>query len=168
MMTQQSIACFGAAPVQSPAFAPQHERRLRLAILNIPPPEVRSEAKPRRTQNARAALFIATFLFVPTNALACSCMRSSPEVIRQQAAVIIEGKVTAVSREGDINGRVTARIVVSRQVKGKTTRAITVSTRGNSAACGYAFKAGQSGEFLLTREQGRYTTNLCLMMGVRK
>jgi hypothetical protein len=108
------------------------------------------------------------FALFPTQVLACSCMRGDPEITRRQASVIIEGKVVGVKREGDINGRVTARIAVTRQVKGKTPRTVTVSTRGNSAACGVSFKSGQTGEFLLVREQGRYSTNLCLMMGARQ
>jgi hypothetical protein len=85
-----------------------------------------------------------------------------------QAAAIIEGRVLGVKREGDINGRVIARIAVSRQVKGATPRTVTVTTRGNSAACGYAFAPGQRGEFLLAQDRGRYTTNLCLMIGARR
>jgi hypothetical protein len=85
-----------------------------------------------------------------------------------QAAAIIEGRVLAVKREGDINGRVIARIAVSRQVKGSTPRTVTVSTGGNSAMCGVEFRQGQTGEFLLARERGRFTTNICLMLGARR
>jgi hypothetical protein len=123
------------------------------------------QAEKRSTSIAAAMLL---FTLIPTQALACSCRRGDPEVTRGQASVIIEGKVVGLKREGDINGRMIARIAVTRQVKGKTLRSVTVSTRGNSAACGVALKPGQKGEFLLMREQGRYSTNLCLMMGARQ
>lgn len=85
-----------------------------------------------------------------------------------QAAAIIEGRVLGVKREGDANGRLIARIFVTRKVKGSTPRTVTVTTRGNGAACGVAFTTGQTGEFLLARDRGRYTTNMCLMMGARR
>ncbi len=108
------------------------------------------------------------FLLGPSLAHACSCIAIAPEHWRRQAAAIVEGKVLGVKREGDLNGRVVARIAVSRQVKGSTPRIVTVTTRGNSAACGYNFSPGRTGEFLLARERGRYTTNLCLMLGARR
>jgi hypothetical protein len=95
-------------------------------------------------------------------------MRIAPEGYRQQAAVIIEGKVLGIKREGDINGRVITRIAVSKLVKGEAPRTVTVSTRGNSAACGVNFTKGQTGEFLLSRDNGRFTTNSCLMIGARR
>jgi hypothetical protein len=107
-------------------------------------------------------------LLTPSLAQACSCIRIAPEGFRQQAAAIVDGRVLGVKRDGGINGRVIARIAVSRQVKGSTPRTVTVTTRGNSAMCGYNFQPGQIGEFLLARERGRFTTNLCLMMGARR
>jgi hypothetical protein len=114
-----------------------------------------------------AALALAAIL-APSAAHACSCIRIAPEGFRMQAAAIVEGRVLAVKREGDMNGRLIARIAVSRLVKGRTPRTVTVSTRANSAACGVAFTPGQTGEFLLARENGRFTTNLCLMIGARR
>jgi hypothetical protein len=116
-------------------------------------------------------LCAATFgilLLSPSAAHACSCIRIAPEGFRSQAAAIVEGKVLGVRREDGMNGRVIARIAVSRQVKGRTPRTLTVSTRGSSAACGIDFSPGQTGEFLLARENGRFTTNLCLMIGARR
>jgi hypothetical protein len=115
------------------------------------------------------ALFVVPFLILfPAAAEACSCIRIAPEGFRRQAAVIIEGKVIGVKREGDINGRVIARIAVSKLVKGNAPRTVTVTTRGNSAACGVEFQKGLTGEFLLARENGRLSTNLCLMLGARR
>jgi hypothetical protein len=116
----------------------------------------------------RMVLFAALLTLIPTPAFACSCMRIAPEGFRQQAAAIIEGRVTGVKREGGINGRLIARIAVSRVVKGQTPKTVTVTTRGNSAACGVGFHPGHTGEFLLARDNGRYATNLCLMLGARR
>jgi hypothetical protein len=117
---------------------------------------------------SKALALASALVLLPAPALACSCMRIAPEGFREQAAAIVEGKVLGVKRDGGVNGRSIARIFVSRQVKGRTPRTVTVSTRGNSAMCGVSFSPGQTGEFLLAREQGRYTTNLCLMMGARR
>jgi hypothetical protein len=114
------------------------------------------------------ALAIAALLLSPGIAHACSCIRIAPEGFRMQAAAIVEGRVLAVKREGGINGRAIARIAVSKRVKGATPRTVTVTTAGNSAACGVDFTPGQTGEFLLRRDQGRFTTNLCLMIGARR
>lgn len=114
-----------------------------------------------------APALAALFLLMPTIAQACSCISIAPEGFRRQAAVIVEGRVMAVKREGGINGRLIARIAVSRQVKGSTPRTLTVTTGGNSAMCGVEFTPGQTGEFLMSRERGRFSTNLCLMMGAR-
>jgi hypothetical protein len=107
-------------------------------------------------------------ILAPSPSLACSCSRIAPEGYRMQAAVIIEGKVINLKREGDINGRVIARIMVDKQIKGRVDKTVTVTTRGNSAACGVEFRKGQTGEFLLSRENGRLITNLCLMLGARR
>jgi hypothetical protein len=115
----------------------------------------------------KALFAIPLLMLLPTAAQACSCMRIAPEGYRQQAAVIVEGKVMNVKREGDINGRVTARIAVSKLVKGNAPKTLTVTTRGNSAACGVEFQKGKAGEFLLSRENGRFSTNLCLMIGAK-
>jgi hypothetical protein len=115
----------------------------------------------------RLGLALAFLLFLPHSAHACSCMRIAPEGYRQQAAVIVEGKVMNVKREGDINSRVIARIAVSKLVKGSAPKTVTVTTRGNSAACGVEFQKDRKGEFLLSRENGRLSTNLCLMIGAR-
>jgi hypothetical protein len=109
-----------------------------------------------------------SLIFMPSTVQACSCIRIAPEGFRQQAAVIVEGKVIGLKREGDINGRLIARIAVSKLIKGTAPRTVTVSTRGNSAACGVEFKRGQKGEFLLARNGGRFETNLCLMIGARR
>jgi hypothetical protein len=118
--------------------------------------------------SSTAYLAFALMLLFPSLAQACSCVRISPEGFRQQAAVIIEGKILGLKHEGDINGRVIARIAVSKLVKGNAAKTVTVTTRGNSAACGVEFRKGQTGEFLLSREQGRLSTNLCLMLGARR
>jgi hypothetical protein len=130
--------------------------------------ETAPKAASRRTHNVYGALLTMATLLTPSFAFACSCMRSPPETIRENAAIIIEGRVTNVQREGDQNGWVTARIEVTKPVKGSTPGTVNVTTRGNSAACGVNFTRGQTGEFLLTSQQGRYTTNLCLMMGARR
>ncbi len=125
----------------------------------------------KRSLEGRTALLPAAFtaLFLSsTPALACSCMAVAPDHWRRQAAAVVEGRVLGVKREGGINGQVIARIAVLKQVKGSTPRTVTVTTRGNSAACGYGFQPGQTSEFLLARERGRFTTNLCLMMGARR
>jgi hypothetical protein len=116
----------------------------------------------------RLAFAIACLLLTPSLAQACSCISIAPEGFRQQAAVIVEGRVLGLKREGDINGRVIARIAVSKLVKGTAPRTVTVTTRGNSAACGVEFRRGQNGEFLLSRENGRFNTNLCMMLGARR
>jgi hypothetical protein len=115
----------------------------------------------------RVVLAVAFFLVAPSFAQACSCARIAPEGFRAQSDVIIQGRVLGVKREGGINGRLIARIAVLKPVKGRTSRTVTVTTRGNSAACGVNFEPGQRGEFLLSRDRGRYTTNLCMMMGAR-
>jgi hypothetical protein len=115
----------------------------------------------------KALFAIPLLMLFPTAAHACSCMRIAPEGYRQQAAVIVEGKVMNVKREGDINGRVIARIAVSKLVKGKAPKTLTVTTGGNSAMCGVEFQKGRTGEFLLSRENGRFSTNLCLMIGAK-
>ncbi len=114
-----------------------------------------------------AAIALATLL-VPSAAMACSCIPAPPEEIRGRADVIIQGRVLEVTREGGRNGEVTARISVTRRMKGMVPRAIAVQTRGNSAMCGYSFAVGQAREFLLTRSDGRYATSLCLMRGARR
>jgi hypothetical protein len=121
-------------------------------------------------RRATFAIFasVTAFLLSSTLAQACSCIRIAPEGFRRQAAVIIEGKVIGVKREGDINGRVITRIAVSKLVKGEAAKTVTVSTRGNSAACGVSFTKGQTGEFLLSRENGKLSTNSCLMIGARR
>jgi hypothetical protein len=144
---------------------PQHEEVCGLKLST--PLILRSrEAVSRRTYIFGAALVV--LLLTPTLAQACSCMRISSEGYRQQAAVIIEGKVLGIKREGDINGRVITRIAVSKLVKGEAAKTVTVSTRGNSAACGVSFTKGQTGEFLLSRENGKLSTNSCLMIGARR
>lgn len=115
----------------------------------------------------RAAVALAAFL-LPSAAMACSCMRIAPEMIRQKADAIIVGRALDVRREGGINGMVTARIAVSKRIKGRVPRTVTVQTGGNGAMCGYSFAVGQSREFLLSRREGRYSTNICLMMGARR
>ncbi|MGL4637061.1 MAG: hypothetical protein ACRCWF_13845 [Beijerinckiaceae bacterium] len=159
-MLQKQCASFEARKL-----APQDE--VFRALHDAPHPEVLCAAKPRRTHIVLAALTTLFFLS-PTLAHACSCIRIAPEGFRQQAAVIIEGKVMSVKREGDINGRVIARIAVSKLVKGQAPRTVTVSTGGNSAMCGVTFSKGQRGEFLLARENGRLSTNICLMMGAKR
>ncbi|MGL5138540.1 MAG: hypothetical protein ACRC7G_12315 [Beijerinckiaceae bacterium] len=134
---------------------------LALTLIRQAPPATFSR------KGRRGALTLA-FLLAPTTAEACSCIRIAPEGFRQQAAAIIEGKVMGLKREGGDNGRVIARIAVTKRVKGETPRTVTVSTRGNSAACGVNFTKGQTGEFLLARMDGRYSTNICLMLGARR
>jgi hypothetical protein len=146
-------------------FTPQDEG-VR-ALLKSPHPEVRA-CEPRRTHNIRAATLAFAFFLSPTLAHACSCIRIAPEGFRQQAAVIIEGRVMSVRREGDINGQVIARIAVRKLVKGQAARTVTVRTGGNSAMCGVPMNKGQSGEFLLARNNGRLFTNTCLMLGARR
>jgi hypothetical protein len=155
--------------------APQHEEVSALVILAIleakgraPHPEMRA-CEPLRMRAISAMIASLTiFLLTPTLAQACSCMRIAPDGYRQQAAVIIEGKVLGIKREGDINGRVITRIAVSKLVKGEAPKTVTVSTRGNSAACGVSFTKGQTGEFLLSRDNGKLSTNSCLMIGARR
>ncbi len=112
------------------------------------------------------AIALGAFL-LPSAAMACSCRPNSAEALRQSADAIVVGRVVEVSREGGRNGTVTARIAVSRRLKGRPPRMVTVETRGNSAMCGYGFAVGQTREFLLSRQDGRYSTNLCLMTGAR-
>ena len=114
--------------------------------------------------------FLSAFVLIltPSFAQACSCMRIAPQGYRQQAAVIVEGKVVSLKRVGDINGRLIVRIAVSKIVKGMAPKTVTVTTRGNSAACGVEFRQGQTGEVLLSRQNGRLETNLCLMLGARR
>jgi hypothetical protein len=133
------------------------------------PPSLRGFAAFPAPPGVGMALVLAAIaLLAPTPAFACSCMRIAPEGFRLQAAAIIEGRVTGVKREGGVNGRLIARIAVARIVKGQTPRTVTVTTRGNSAACGVGFHPGQTGEFLLSRDNGRYATNLCMMLGARR
>jgi hypothetical protein len=121
--------------------------------------------KPRSTA---LVLALAALLLTPTLANACSCTRQSPEAYRASADVIIEGRVIAVSRSAAGPGRVTAEIEVTRRVKGAPSATVSVVTRGQSAACGVPFAVGQTGEFLLAGAEGRYSTNSCLMIGVRR
>jgi hypothetical protein len=117
--------------------------------------------------SSRTLVGAAMLLVAPSLAQACSCARMAPEGYRMRAAAIFEGRVLAVKRDGGINGRLIARIYVAKQVKGTTPRVVTVTTNGNSAACGVNLTSGQQGEFLLARDRGRYSTNLCLMIGAR-
>ena len=118
--------------------------------------------------DARRHRLRSSAILSPSAAMACSCIRLAPEGFRQQAAAIVEGRVTSVTREGGPQGSVTARIAVSKRVKGRAPRVVSVETRGNSAQCGYSFAVGQKREFLLSMTDGRYSTNICLMMGARR
>lgn len=114
-----------------------------------------------------AAIALAATI-LPSAAMACSCIRLAPDGFRQQAAAIIEGRVTGVTREGGPQGSVKARIAVTKRIKGRVPRVVSVETRGNGAQCGYSFAVGQKREFLLSMAEGRYSTNICLMMGARR
>jgi hypothetical protein len=165
---REKVACKagrmrGLAEQTAQSFNQYHNLKSRFA-----PPLIRHAAHDTFSRKGRRMMLALAFLLTPTLAHACSCMRVSPDGFRQQAAVIVEGKVMSVKREGDINGRVIARIAVSKLVKGQAPRTVTVSTRGNSAACGVEFTKGQRGEFLLARQNGRLSTNICLMLGARR
>jgi hypothetical protein len=114
-----------------------------------------------------AAIALAACL-APSAAMACSCIRLAPEGFRQQAKAIIVGRVTSVTRAAEPQGMVTARIAVTRRIKGRMPRVVSVETRGSSAACGYSFAVGQQREFLLSQNEGRFGTNSCLMLGARR
>jgi hypothetical protein len=104
--------------------------------------------------------FAATAFFMfaaASDASACSCMVDNEQSNVQQiqdsyekADAVFYGKVIEVKRQtvkSETPGagyqllRVKFRVEMS--WKGQTTRVITVRTAGNSAACGFAFKAGK-------------------------
>jgi len=50
---------------------------------------------------------------------------------------------------------------------GKTGTVITLHSRAHSAACGVTFEKGKRQLFAFARHNGRYITNLCLMLQAR-
>lgn len=71
---------------------------------------------------------------------ACSCIAPPPpKKALAQSAAVFAGKVKSVKRVGT---KLAVEIEISTTWKGTKGKTVTVETATNSAACGYAFKAG--------------------------
>jgi hypothetical protein len=77
-----------------------------------------------------------------------------------QTPIVFEGRVMRVRRERD---SVYADIEMSRVLKGSVPRMVEVGTPASSAACGYAFKAGDRLTVGVRLAQQMFTTNVCTM-----
>ena len=112
-----------------------------------------------------AALCLVASFAAGGEALACSCRPMSRQQAIDATAIVFEGRVLRVRQEGQ---RLYADIETSRILKGNLPRVVEVGTAAHSAACGYAFKPGQSLTVGVSLSQRMYSTNSCLMFSLNR
>jgi hypothetical protein len=110
------------------------------------------------------AAAIGALVITAQAAQACSCRQPTLASVSANSDVVLSGTVLAVRRVGHSQfGRLFATIRVGKIYKGRLPSTITVETRGNSAACGVNFKAGQQVRFGASSNGRNYATGLCSM-----
>ena len=97
-------------------------------------------------------------------AAACSCIPSPPpKKALEQASAVFAGKVTKIEPAGDAEKAVTIEIV--KTWKGDHGKSVTLYTANDGAACGYAFKKGESylvyAHLVKRGEEKQLETNIC-------
>lgn len=117
-----------------------------------------------RRVNLRASLVIPAFLgaliaSMPAPAEACSCMASTFEDARANAAAIFEGRVDAV--EPDAAGGLRVRFHVTQAWRGVEHESVEITTAADSAACGFPFEVGQHYLVYAGQAEASLAVSLC-------
>ena len=109
-------------------------------------------------------LLAAALVVCATPALACSCR--PVDASTPPPSYLVLGTVVDATLSPD-GQAATTTIRVERRHIGKTGTVITLHSRAHSAACGVTFEKGKRQLFAFARHNGRYITNLCLMLQAR-
>jgi hypothetical protein len=104
------------------------------------------------------ALAVALVALWTAPAQACSCLRQSVQDALRSSSAVFEGHVLESTVDG---GVVRVRLEVSRQWKGVHTETLSVTTAGNSAACGVAFAEGETYLVYANKNADDTTVSLC-------
>lgn len=96
----------------------------------------------------------------PRVVYACSCiMPGTPQEELSRADAVFGGTVTSIERVDQMTLRVT--FDVGRIWKGPSAPTLSVTTAGDSAACGYQFQPGAEYIVYATGQDGSLVTSLC-------
>jgi hypothetical protein len=108
---------------------------------------------------------VAALLGAPRAARACSCAETNLAARRDAAAAVFEGRVHAITREGNAEvgpARLRVTLEVVQTWKGADSEEIVVTTMSDSAACGVPFEEGRSYlVFATSDEAGALVAGLC-------
>jgi hypothetical protein len=102
-------------------------------------------------------------------AIACSCMPTSREQAIAMADLVFVGKARYVwsATENGMPMRL-AKMRIYERIKGRLrAKSLTIRTPESSATCGYGFVPGRVETIGANRgDDGRWRTNLCLILGL--
>lgn len=118
----------------------------------------------RRLTVALAVLaFIVTALRQqPPSAFACSCMIAPPPTqARDEAVAVFAGTVSAIAPANPGSTNLLVTFDLDESWKGPTESQLTITTPGNSAACGVSFDVGQGYLVYASAQEGQFQTTLC-------
>jgi len=106
-------------------------------------------------------------LLQPQAAIACSCMRSTPEEQMERANVVFKGRVidqtVTTPESGPLRGLNLIRwtFAVEESQKGLAAKELVVESASNSAACGINFQMGDRYQVFANQYQDNLRASLC-------